>query len=144
MNHEIYLTEVGSFSCIFGCLRFVWSAALDRYSYKIVYGTLLVIQILLAFTYYFAAKSRVLFALWVWLTIWCEGGHFTLVPNILKIIYGKHATSLYGVVFVYTGLCGTLMIGILRTRLSHEYIIFWMLTGGLSICSLIILQIVFN
>lgn len=78
------------------------------------------------------------------MSVWCEGGHFTLVPNILKIIYGKHATSLYGVVFVYTGLCGTLMIGILRTQLSHEYIVFWMLTGGLSICSFIILLLVFN
>lgn len=43
LDHEIYLTEVGSFASIFGSLRFIWSAALDHYSYKKVYGTLLVL-----------------------------------------------------------------------------------------------------
>jgi len=36
--------------------------------------------------------SKYSYALWVWLSIWCEGGHFTLVPNVLKIIYGENAT----------------------------------------------------
>ena len=43
LNHEAYLTEVASISCIFGALRGVWSALLDRYSYKKAYGTLLCI-----------------------------------------------------------------------------------------------------
>jgi hypothetical protein len=115
LDHEIYLTEVGSFASIFGSLRFIWSAALDHYSYKKVYGTLLVLQTSLAFTYYFAAKNRTMYAAWVCLTIWCEAGHFTIVPNILKIIYGKQATSLYGVIFTYTGICGTMMLFLLDT-----------------------------
>lgn len=89
LNHDIFLTEVGSVSAIFGSLRFIWSTALDHYSYKKVYGTLLVLQIILGLTYSFAAKSKYMYATWVCLSVWCEGGHFTLVPNILKIIYGK-------------------------------------------------------
>jgi len=89
LNHDIYLTEVGSVSSVFGSLRFVWSASLDHYSYKKVYGSLLILQIILGMTYSFAAKSETLYAIWICLTIWCEGGHFTLVPNILKIVYGK-------------------------------------------------------
>ena len=43
LNHDLYLTEVGSIAGVFGSLRFVWSAALDRYSYRKVYGSLLVL-----------------------------------------------------------------------------------------------------
>lgn len=43
LDHEVYLTEVGSFASLFGSLRFIWSAALDHYSYKKVYGTLLIL-----------------------------------------------------------------------------------------------------
>jgi hypothetical protein len=84
LDHEGYLTQVSSFSAIFNCLRFVWSAALDRYSYKVVYGTMLVMEIILAFTFKWSAKSVYTYALWVWLSIWTEGGHFCIVPNILK------------------------------------------------------------
>ena len=56
-----------------------------------------------------------MYAAWVCLTIWCEAGHFTIIPNILKIIYGKQATSLYGVIFTYTGICGTMMLFLLDT-----------------------------
>lgn len=34
LDHEEYLTEVASISCIFGSMRFIWSAFLDKYSYK--------------------------------------------------------------------------------------------------------------
>ena len=144
LDHEFYLTEVGSLSSIFGSLRFIWSAFLDHYSYKKVYGTLLVLQMVIATTYYFAAKSEVMFASWIWLTIWCEGGHFTIVPNILKIIYGKHATSLYGIMFFYTGLCNTLILVLMQTRLAHDYIIFWLICGGFSAISFFMLVTIFN
>ncbi len=84
LDHEGYLTQVSSFSAIFNSLRFVWSAALDRFSYKVVYGTLLVMEIILAFTFKWSANSMYTYALWVWLSIWTEGGHFCIVPNILK------------------------------------------------------------
>ena len=42
--------------------------------------------------------------------MFCEGGHFTLVPNIIKKIYGSKATQLFGIAFTYTGLCSVFMI----------------------------------
>jgi hypothetical protein len=85
-----------------------------------------------------------MYGTWVCLSVWCEGGHFTLVPNILKIIYGDQATSLYGIMFTYTGVCGLLMLGLLSSRLGQEYIIFWILTSVLSGISLLLLLLVFN
>lgn len=38
-----FIAIVGSIGSIFNGLRFVWSAALDYYPYKVVYGTMLTI-----------------------------------------------------------------------------------------------------
>lgn len=92
LNHSAYLTRVASIGCIFNACRGIWSTLLDKFSYKKVYGSLLILQIILAFTYKWSSLNKYTYALWVWLSIWCEGGHFCLVPNVLKIIYGKHAT----------------------------------------------------
>ena len=83
LDSDIYLTEVGSVGGLFGALRFIWSWALDHYSYRKVYGSLLVLQIILALTIKWTSLSRSSYAIAVCLCIWCEGGHFTLAPNIL-------------------------------------------------------------
>jgi hypothetical protein len=41
IDDDIYLTEVGSIAGLFGSFRFVWSMALDKFSFRKVYGTLL-------------------------------------------------------------------------------------------------------
>lgn len=144
LNHETYLTEVSSISCLFNSGRMIWSTLLDHYSYKKVYGTLLVMQIFLAFTYKWSSQLRSSYAVWVWLSVWCEGGHFTMIPNILKIIYGKHATTMYGVAFSYSGFCSLLLLFVLPTKLGHDYIWFWFFGGCLSCVSLFLLTLLFN
>lgn len=89
LNHEGYLTLISSVNSLFSSLRFIWSWALDNHSYKRVYGALLLLQIFLSSTFILAAKVRALYALWVWLSLFCEAAHFVLLPNILKKIYGK-------------------------------------------------------
>ena len=141
---DLFLTEVGSISAVFGSLRFVWSAALDKFSYKIVYGTLLVFQIIIASTMIFAARSKGMFTTWVCLCIWCEAGHFTIIPNVLKKIFGAQAASLYGIMLTYTGILSVIMIGLLASPLGTDYIWFFELTAAMSAISLIILLTVFN
>ena len=71
---------------------------------------MLVIQIGLNFTMSLVATNNALYAVWICGMLLCEGGHFTLVPNVLKKIYGDRATQLYGILFSYTGLCSVAMI----------------------------------
>ena len=77
----------------------------------------------------------------------CEGGHFTLVPNVLKKIYGQQATELYGYLFSYTGLCSVSMIflqdAFLDTEVASSYDIFFYINGSLSAVSLSILVLFF-
>lgn len=144
LNNDKYLTTVGSVAAVFNAIRFIWSAFLDKYSYKKVYGVLLLIQICVALTMKFAIKSKFTYATWICIALFCEGGHFTLVPNILKKIYGEQATGLYGVAITFTGLTSLMMIPLLETALGKDYIIFYLLTACFSTVSLIILTFFFT
>lgn len=88
LNYDEYLTWVGSAGSVFTSLRFLWSAALDTKSYKLIYGILLMTQIVLALTMFVAVSNKTTYMLWICGALFCEGGHFTLVPNVLKKIYG--------------------------------------------------------
>ena len=139
LSDDRYLTWVGSMAALFNAARFIWSACLDHYSYKEVYGVLLLLQIFLAATMSFAIKSKAFYLSWICLALLCEGGHFTLVPNILKKIFGRQATSLYGVAFSYTGLTSLLMIGLLEA-FAESYLLFYALTAVFSLLSLLLLH----
>ena len=92
LDNEQYLALVGSIASICNAIRFLWSWATDYMPYKLVYGFLLTLQIVLNFTIKLVAGNSILYAIWIALMLLCEGGHFTLVPNALKKIYGEKAT----------------------------------------------------
>ena len=107
---ESYLTIIGSVGSIFNAIRFIWSGLLDRYSYKVVYGTLLVLQIIFGTLIIFCKKSEGLYAICYCMIMFCEGGHFTIVPNVLKQIFGDKATQLYSFAFSYTGAMSLILL----------------------------------
>ena len=110
LTNENFLAWLGSIAAVCNSIRFVWSFATDYFSYKTVYGLMLVIQIVINFTMPLIAKNAGLFFIWICILLLCEGGHFTLVPNVLKKIFGEKGTVLYGVMFIYTGICSILMV----------------------------------
>ena len=144
LNHDAYLTWVGSLGSVMTSLRFLWSWALDSRPYKLVYGILLAIQITLALTMFVAVKSRTTYLVWICLALFAEGGHFTIVPNTLKKIYGAQATSLYGVMLTYTGITSLVMVGLLETQLSKKYLQFYFITAGCSLLALLLLLFAFT
>ena len=119
LNDDSFLCTVGSVGFIMGIIRFFWSAALDlkSCSFMIVYTVLLCLQIAMSFTIHLAVQTRTTYALWIALMIFTEGGHFTLVPNVLRIIFGeKSASIIYGVVFSFTGVAQIIIISIVLSK----------------------------
>ena len=51
-----------------------------------------------------------LYAFFYCMILFAEGGHFTVVPNVLKQIFGSQATQLYGFMFSYTGFTSILLV----------------------------------
>ena len=98
----------------------------------------------LALTMFIGVQTRVTYTVWICGALFCEGGHFTLVPNVLKKIFADQATSLYGFVLTYTGLTSLVMIGLLETSLSQNYLAFYLITAGASFVSLCILCFAFS
>lgn len=138
---------LGSFAAICNSIRFLWSWATDYVPYKIVYAFMLCIQIVLNFTIKLVAKNQALYAIWICGMLLCEGGHFTLVPNVLKKIYGEKATQLYGILFSYTGLCSVGLIILQDEFLGKDattYDIFFYINGGMSVMALLILVFLFS
>lgn len=114
ISDDNYLTTVGVFASLIGTMRFFWSGLLDFKwaSFKLIYAILLVIQIILGLTFEWAAAyGRITFAVWVSTIIFCEGGHFTLLPAIYRKCFGEEgAIRAYGVGFSYTGVSSVLIL----------------------------------
>ena len=144
LNNDSFLTLVSSVSALFNAARFAWSGALDKFAFKKVYAVLLVIQIILACTIKLTEKSRISFAAMVCLVLFCIGGHFALFPNVLKQMYGKQATVLYGLCFTGTGLASILIVGLVLSPVGQHYYELFYLFAFLSACSLAMLLFVFK
>jgi len=107
---DTFLTYLGSAGSIFNGLRFLWSTALDHVRFKIVYGTLICLNIVFGILIVVFRENAVLYAICYCMLIFCEGGHFTIMPNQLKALFGMQATTLYGVLFSFASVDSVILI----------------------------------
>lgn len=134
INAEGFLAFSATFSSIFSIFRFVWSFSLERYSYKAIYGTLLVIQLImglvLPFLTWYAPSS--LFTKIFFFFVDCSskmtmGGHMVLVPTIFAKIYGADGgMRVFSVGFSFATICSlinSLVLPILLPAIRYEGII---------------------
>jgi len=140
---DAFLSHLGSAASFFITCRFVWSAILDKYPYKLVYGILLSLSSFFALTMVFVSSSKFLFSIWVCGILFCMGGHYTLVPNVLKQIYTeKYATQLYGILFSYTAITAfsqILLQSLFQTEEASSYNGLFITCGLFTFTALLIL-----
>ena len=90
IKNDLFLTTVGSIASICGSLRFIWAIQLDNgYSYSRVYGVLSFLQLICATVIHESAHFPTLFLLVVALSVFCEGGHFVLLPAHCVEVFGS-------------------------------------------------------
>jgi len=53
--------------------------------------------------------------------IFCEGAHFVVIPTTLKKIFGPSASSIYGVIFTFTGLANLIIFAIVSSELGKSF-----------------------
>lgn len=146
LEDDHYLTQVGILAAGLNTIRFVWSAAYDhpKLSFKMVYGALILIQVAFGFTLSWAAQSRTTYAIWVGTILFTEGGHFVLLPTVVKVLYKDLATPLYSLLFTFTGLSNLLMILVVHTTMGTNYNAMFKLMSVLSLAAFTILTTVFD
>jgi hypothetical protein len=93
IEDDLFLTMVGSIGCIFGSFRFLWSILLDYgWTYPQIYGFLVLLQLLCSNLVVVAAEKQAknLFLAIVTISIFCEGGHFVLLPSHCATVFGSN------------------------------------------------------
>ena len=135
---------MNSVSAIFNALRFIWSGSLDKLPFKYVYGALVLIQILIAFSMSLTAQNKVSYMIVVCLILFCVGRHFALFPNIVRQVYGKQATFLYGWMMTGTGIASIFIAVLTLSRFGDNYLVMFYITGAGSLVSMVILIFVFE
>lgn len=122
INDDMFLTFVGSIGCVCGSLRFLWSVLLDlNFTYQQVYGTLCALQLVCATLIFHAASHghRYLFLILMAVSMFCEGGHFVLLPSHCAQLFGssKRGVQAFSMLFSCFGLsslAGSVLSGYLQ------------------------------
>jgi predicted MFS family arabinose efflux permease len=141
----MFLTVVGAVAAIFGGLRFLWSGLLDyKFTYKQVYCTLCSVQFFCALLLYPVTVSNIrpLFFIVVCISIFCEGGHFALVPSHCGYIFGAElGIQVYSFIFSCFGL-SSLTGSILAKFIikdPHSYLYIFIIAAALNVLCLVLL-----
>eukprot|EP01031_Cornospumella_fuschlensis_P026078 gene26078-31490_t len=135
-NDEAYLVAVFSCGSLFSCLgRITWGILSDRLgspnALMFINCTFMVVNYL----YPLMTRSKVLFAVWTFLTFFCEGGIFILfLPLTISMFGHKHSTSNYGVIFASHTVFSVTNI-LLMAHYDVSFFSACMAIGTLSLCA---------
>jgi len=122
-----------------GISRPVWGIILDKWKFKKTYFFLCIVQVSLASTIYFTPlASGYMYVVWCFLSLCCEGSHFTIMPAVVRQVFGsKNATEIYGFVFfAYSGgsFIGPILTNyIVKGRDKIYYLMIYLIMAGFTV-----------
>ena len=67
-----------------------------------------------------------------------------MFPNVLKQVFGKQATQLYGVAFTGTGLASLFIVGLVESPVGTQYYVLFYIFGALALCAGLVLVFFFK
>lgn len=100
---DYVLTAAGSFGAVFnGTSRIFWATYQDKIGFKKIYISMLCIQMVTSFSFYFSAeeKTGTTYAIIVCLSFFTLGGHFSVFPAVSATTYGPTSGGkIYSLIF---------------------------------------------
>lgn len=102
IKNDAFLTFVGAVGSMGnGLSRFAWATLLDKFDFKCLYTTLLIINSCLALTIYYAVQIPNLYMIYVFMTYVCYGGHLGMFPAVASQVFGvRNGSQIYGILFL--------------------------------------------
>mmetsp|Transcript_18595 Transcript_18595/g.16473 ORF Transcript_18595/g.16473 Transcript_18595/m.16473 type:complete len:310 (+) Transcript_18595:572-1501(+) len=141
--NDAFITTVGTIGAIMnGISRSFWGILVDKFPYKYVFGSLLLIQIVLGFTIQLVVSNKILYLIWIALSYFCLGGHFSMTPTVCAQLYGaKTGSRIYSLVFFFLIPPGIIAL-VLSQSLYHSigYGKIFYITGGMTCISFVALM----
>jgi OFA family oxalate/formate antiporter-like MFS transporter len=136
---DAFLTLIGAVGSMGnGLSRFVWATLLDKFDFKCLYTTLLMINAFLALTIYYAVKIPQLYMVYVFMSYVCYGGHLGMFPAVASQVFGvRNGSQIYGILFAAFAISNAIQFLVVK-GLKNNYgyqPIFWIgvVFNGLAI-----------
>ena len=99
-----------------GLSRFGWATLLDKFNFKCLYTTLLIMNACLALTIYYAVLVPQLYMIFVFFAYVCYGGHLGMFPALASQIFGvRNGSQIYGILFLGFATANALQFIIVKT-----------------------------
>lgn len=135
-----YLTIMGAFGALAcGLSRFLWSALLEKFSYRFLLWVLLAVNSFLSFTIYYFTSVKVLYLIYVIATSVCYGGFLGIFPAIASKIFGyRYGPQIYG--FLFYAFPASNFVQVLLTNVIGSLFGLWFVfaaSGAMSVVGLL-------
>ena len=142
ISDDQFLTLVGSLGSVFnGAGRFFWGLLSDKFNFKKVYLTVLIIQLVNIATLRFISSIETAYLLWVCSALLCEGGNFVLFPPLSLKVFGPNVGSkIYSILILVCSFSNLTQFGLnlgLRPLIGFEnefYIYLGMTAVAFGLC----------
>ena len=147
IKDDHFLTLVGAIASGFSGFRFVWAFLMQKFSFKVVYSIMLLIQIVVSLTIYWTVRYKFLYLISICMSIWLQGGHFTVLPTVCGIIYGDKATQMFSLIYFSFGagsLTGVFIVLVLLDKEIIGYLSLFIISAAMTLLCLIILHAFFK
>jgi hypothetical protein len=92
-------------------------------------------------TIYFAVNNEYTYLIWMCVSIWLEGGHFTLFPTVCGKLFGVHGPTTYSIGFFCFGsaaLSGIFMEKVILRDVQKNFYIFIIICLAMQITALVL------
>lgn len=142
-----FLTVVGSIGAVLnGLCRMFWATLQDKTGFKLVYIVMCVCQAVLIFTLPFIHTQKWLYLIWISLSYFFYGGHYSIFPTVTAKLYGAvTGPKVYPIIFIGFALStviGVILAKVVIPKLSDRgagaYHPIFYVQGGLTIVSIIL------
>lgn len=116
LNDDSFITLVGSLGAVMnGLSRGFWATLQDFFGFKKVYLSLLVLEIVIAFTFVAVHKNKALYLIWTLISFSTLGGHFSIFAPLCAKIYGP-TTGGKIFTFIFTGFATATLVNWVLTK----------------------------
>lgn len=142
INDDGFLTTVGTIGAVSnGLSRSFWAYLLDKFPTKYIFGALFLIQISIGFTMELIKSEKILYLIWIAISYWCLGGHFSMTPTVWAKLYGnKTGGQVYSIVFLFfipSPIIALILSRTLYKELGYGKILY--ILGGLTCLSFVLM-----
>ena len=120
------LTLAGSIGSVCnGSSRIFWASLQDKYGFKKIYASLLIVQLIVSLSIYSCSTNSGWYTVAVAASFTCEGGHFSIFPTAAAKIFGiVNGGQIFTIMFLIIPVSSMISFMLVELKVSSETIFY--------------------